>query len=75
LIDPEVEIRPVKGQIDDLLHEIRARVEKGERVLGDHADQAHGGRPGQYYAEVGVKWPYMHSEIETLEKSRSSRPA
>jgi excinuclease ABC subunit B len=58
LIDPEVEVRPVKGQIDDLLHEIRARVELGQR---------------EYYAEVGVKCRYMHSEIETLERVKILR--
>ena len=66
LIDPEVEVRPVKGQIDDLLHEIRARVEHGERVLVTTLTKRMAEDLAEYYAEVGVKCRYMHSEIETL---------
>jgi len=76
LIDPEVEIRPVKGQIDDLLHEIRARVEKGERVLVTTLTKRMSEDLAEYYAEVGVKCRYMHSEIETLGAGEDSpRPA
>jgi len=73
LIDPEVEIRPVKGQIDDLLHEIRARVEKGERVLVTTLTKRMSEDLAEYYAEVGVKCRYMHSEIETLERVKILR--
>jgi excinuclease ABC subunit B len=73
LIDPEVEVRPVKGQIDDLLHEIRARVEKGERVLVTTLTKRMAEDLSEYYAEVGVKCRYMHSEIETLERVKILR--
>ncbi len=73
LIDPEVEVRPVKGQIDDLLHEIRARVERGERVLVTTLTKRMAEDLAEYYAEVGVKCRYMHSEIETLERVKILR--
>ncbi len=73
LIDPEVEIRPVKGQIDDLLHEIRARIQKGERVLVTTLTKRMSEDLAEYYAEVGVKCRYMHSEIETLERVKILR--
>jgi len=73
LIDPEVEIRPVKGQIDDLLHEIRSRVDKGERVLVTTLTKRMAEDLAEYYAEVGVKCRYMHSEIETLERVKILR--
>jgi len=73
LIDPEVEVRPVKGQIDDLLHEIRARTERGERVLVTTLTKRMAEDLAEYYAEVGVKCRYMHSEIETLERVKILR--
>jgi excinuclease ABC subunit B len=73
LIDPEVEVRPVKGQIDDLLHEIRARVGRGERVLVTTLTKRMAEDLAEYYAEVGVKCRYMHSEIETLERVKILR--
>ncbi len=73
LIDPPVEIRPVKGQIDDLLHEIRARVAKNERVLVTTLTKRMSEDLAEYYAEVGVKCRYMHSEIETLERVKILR--
>jgi len=73
LIDPEVEIRPVKGQIDDLLHEIRERAAKGERVLVTTLTKRMSEDLAEYYAEVGVKCRYMHSEIETLERVKILR--
>jgi len=73
LIDPPVEIRPVKGQIDDLLHEIRERVQKGERVLVTTLTKRMAEDLAEYYAEVGVKCRYMHSEIETLERVKILR--
>ena len=73
LIDPPVEIRSVKGQIDDLLHEIRERVAKGERVLVTTLTKRMAEDLAEYYAEVGVKCRYMHSEIETLERVKILR--
>ncbi len=73
LIDPPVEIRPVKGQIDDLLHMIRGRVELGERVLVTTLTKRMSEDLAEYYAEVGVKCRYMHSEIETLERVKILR--
>jgi excinuclease ABC subunit B len=73
LIDPPVEVRPVKGQIDDLLHEIRARVELGERVLVTTLTKRMSEDLAEYYSEVGVKCRYMHSEIETLERVKILR--
>ena len=68
LIDPEVEIRPVKGQIDDLLAEIRDRAARNERVLVTTLTKRMSEDLAGYYTEVGVKCRYMHSEIETLER-------
>jgi excinuclease ABC subunit B len=73
LIDPEVEIRPVKGQIDDLLHEIRQRVQNGERVLVTTLTKRMSEDLAEYYSEVGVRCRYMHSEIETLERVKILR--
>jgi excinuclease ABC subunit B len=73
LIDPEVEVRPVKGQIDDLLHEIRARVKNGERVLVTTLTKRMAEDLAEYYSEVGVRCRYMHSEIETLERVKILR--
>jgi excinuclease ABC subunit B len=73
LVDPEVEIRPVRGQIDDLLHEIRDRAQKGERVLVTTLTKRMAEDLAGYYAEVGVRCRYMHSEIETLERVRLLR--
>jgi excinuclease ABC subunit B len=68
LVDPEVEIRPVKGQIDDLLGEIRDRAKKNERVLVTTLTKRMAEDLAGYYTEVGVRCRYMHSEIETLER-------
>jgi excinuclease ABC subunit B len=73
LVDPPTEIRPVKGQIDDLLHEIRDRVSKGERVLVTTLTKRMSEDLAEYYAEVGVRCRYMHSEIETLERIKLLR--
>ena len=73
LIDPEVEVRPVKGQIDDLLHEIRERAKKGERVLVTTLTKRMAEDLAEYYSEVGVRCRYMHSEIETLERIKILR--
>jgi excinuclease ABC subunit B len=73
LVDPEVEIRPIKGQIDDLLAEIRARAAMNERVLVTTLTKRMAEDLAGYYTEVGVKCRYMHSEIETLERVRLLR--
>jgi excinuclease ABC subunit B len=68
LIDPVVEIRPVKGQVDDLLAEIRDRAQRNERVLVTTLTKRMAEDLSNYYTEVGVRCRYMHSEIETLER-------
>jgi excinuclease ABC subunit B len=73
LVDPEVEIRPVRGQIDDLLHEIRERANRGERVLVTTLTKRMAEDLAEYYSEVGVRCRYMHSEIETLERIKILR--
>jgi excinuclease ABC subunit B len=73
LVDPQVEVRPVKGQIDDLLHEIRDRVSKGERVLVTTLTKRMSEDLAEYYAEVGVRCRYLHSEVETLERIKLLR--
>jgi len=73
LIDPETEVRPVKGQIDDLLHEIRERAARKERVLVTTLTKRMAEDLAEYYSEVGVRCRYMHSEIETLERVKILR--
>ncbi len=68
LTDPIIEVRPVNGQIDDLLHEIRERVAVGERVLVTTLTKRMAEDLAEYYTEVGVRCRYLHSEIETLER-------
>jgi excinuclease ABC subunit B len=70
LVDPEVEVRPVKGQVDDLLGEIRKRADSGERVLVTTLTKRMSEDLTEYYSEMGVKCRYMHSEIDTLERVR-----
>ncbi len=73
LIDPVVEIRPVKGQVDDLLEEIRKRAELNERVLVTTLTKRMSEDLSEYYAETGVRCRYLHSEIDTLERIRLLR--
>jgi excinuclease ABC subunit B len=73
LVDPQVEIRPVKGQIDDLLAEIRDCAAKNQRVLVTTLTKRMAEDLANYYTEVGVRCRYMHSEIETLERIRLLR--
>ena len=68
LLDPEVVVRPVKGQIDDLYGEIRARVEKNERVLITTLTKRMAEDLTEYYRELGLKVRYLHSEINALER-------
>jgi len=73
LVDPEVEIRPVKGQVDDLLGEIRKRVEAGQRVLVTTLTKRMAEDLAEYYAEVGVRCRYLHSEVDTLDRIKILR--
>lgn len=73
LLDPEVEIRPVRGQIDDLLGEVRERAERGERVLVTTLTKKMAEDLTDYYGDLGVKVRYMHSEVETLERIKILR--
>jgi excinuclease ABC subunit B len=73
LVDPQVEIRPIRGQIDDLLAEIRDRAAGNERVLVTTLTKRMSEDLAGYYSEVGVRCRYMHSEIETLERVRLLR--
>jgi excinuclease ABC subunit B len=68
LVDPAIEVRPVKGQVDDLLHEIRQRAERRERVLVTTLTKRMAEDLTQYYHELGVRVRYLHSDIETLER-------
>src|SRR5580698_4862732 len=73
LVDPEVEIRPVKGQVDDLLGEIRKRTDADQRVLVTTLTKRMAEDLAEYYSEVGVRCRYLHSEIDTLERIRILR--
>jgi excinuclease ABC subunit B len=73
LIDPEIEIRPIKGQVDDLLNEIRKRTERNERVLVTTLTKRMSEDLAEYYAEVGVKCAYLHSEVSTLDRIKILR--
>src|SRR5437763_1601066 len=73
LLDPSVEIRPVKGQVDDLLGQIRARVENNQRVLVTTLTKRMSEDLAEYYSEVGVRCRYLHSEIETLDRIKILR--
>ena len=73
LIDPIVEVRPVRGQVDDLLHEIRERAACSERVLVTTLTKRMAEDLTQFYQELGVRVRYLHSEIETLERMQILR--
>ncbi len=68
LLDPVIDVRPVRGQVDDLLAEIRARAERRERVLVTTLTKRMAEDLTQYYQELGVKVRYLHSDIDTLER-------
>jgi len=68
LVDPPIEVRPVRGQVDDLLAEIRARAAAGERVLVTTLTKRMAEDLTQYYQELGVRVRYLHSDIDTLER-------
>ena len=69
LVDPEVEVRPVGSQVDDLLGEVRKRAEAGERVLVTTLTKRMAEDLTEYYTDVGVRCRYLHADIETLERS------
>jgi excinuclease ABC subunit B len=73
LVDPQVEIRPVKGQVDDLLEEIRIRAEKNERVLVTTLTKRMAEDLSEYFTEIGVRCRYLHSEVETLDRIKILR--
>jgi len=73
LVDPELEVRPVRGQVDDLLEEIRVRALAGQRVLVTTLTKRMAEDLSEYFSEVGVRCRYLHSEIETLERVRILR--
>jgi excinuclease ABC subunit B len=68
LVDPEIEVRPTLGQVDDLVKEIRIRVERGERVLVTTLTKRMSEDLSEYLMEIGLKVHYLHSEVETLER-------
>jgi len=73
LIDPEIEIRPVKGQVDDLLEEIRVRAGRNERVLVTTLTKRMAEDLSEYFAEIGVRARYLHAEVETLDRIKILR--
>ncbi|MBI2686444.1 MAG: excinuclease ABC subunit UvrB [Acidobacteria bacterium] len=73
LIDPPVEVRPIRGQVDDLLNEIRLRAEVNERVLITTLTKRMSEDLASYYSEVGVKCQYLHSEVSTLDRIKLLR--
>jgi excinuclease ABC subunit B len=73
LVDPSVEIRPVKGQVDDLLGEIRKRTENNQRVLVTTLTKRMAEDLAEYYSEVGVRCRYLHSEVTTFDRIKILR--
>ena len=73
LVDPQIEVRPVKNQVDDLLNEIRVRVKKNERVLITTLTKRSAEDLAEYYESIGVKVKYLHSDIETIERTEIIR--
>jgi len=73
LVDPQVDIRPIRGQVDHLLNEIRIRAEKNERVLVTTLTKRMAEDLAEYYTGVGVKCAYLHSEVSTLDRIKILR--
>ena len=73
LVDPEIEIRPIKGQVDDLLGEIRKRAEVNQRVLVTTLTKRMAEDLAEYYSEIGVRCNYLHSEVSTLDRVKILR--
>src|SRR5699024_1122382 len=68
LLDPEIDVRPTEGQIDDLVKEIRLREKKGERVLITTLTKRMAEDLTNYFEEIGIKVTYLHSDVETIER-------
>ena len=73
LTDPEIEVKPTEGQIDDLLYQIKLRTDRGERCLVTTLTKRMAEELADYLREVGVKTHYLHSEVDTLERSEILR--
>ena len=73
LIDPEIQVRPTAGQIDDLIHEIRGRAERAQRVLVTTLTKRMAEKLTEYLSEVGIRVRYLHSDIDTLERNEIIR--
>ena len=73
LMDPEISVKPAKGQVDDLLGEIKSRVSKGDRVLVTTLTKRMAEDLTEYYHDLGVKVRYLHSDIDTLERTEIIR--
>ena len=73
LVDPEVDVRPIRGQVDNLLHEIRLRAEHNERVLVTTLTKRMSEDLAEHYTEAGVKCAYLHSEVSTLDRVKILR--
>ncbi|MDD2320333.1 MAG: excinuclease ABC subunit UvrB [Geobacteraceae bacterium] len=73
LIDPAIQVRPASGQVDDLLHEVRETVGRGERVLVTTLTKRMAEELTDYYRELGVKVKYLHSDIKTIERMQIIR--
>ncbi len=73
LVDPRVEVRPCKGQVDDLLHEVRLQARKGRRSLVTTLTKRMAEELSEYFLELGVKAKYLHSDIDTIERSNLIR--
>lgn len=73
LIDPQIVIRPTKGQIDDLISEMRVRIDRGERVLATTLTKKMAEDLTEYLVEIGIKVQYLHSDIQTLERQEILR--
>jgi excinuclease ABC subunit B len=69
LLDPEIEVKPIDGQIDDLIHEIRERVKKHQRVLVTTLTKRMAEDLAEYLADINIKVQYLHSEVDTLERT------
>ncbi len=73
LVDPQVEVRPAEGQVDDLLDEIRRRVDRNQRVLVTTLTKRMAEELTDYYADMGVRVQYLHSDIKTIERMKILR--
>ncbi len=73
LLDPTIEVKPTEGQIDDLIHQIKVRVDKGERCLVTTLTKRMAEELADYLREMGIKTHYLHSEINTLERTEILR--